>query len=872
MKNSRTTIMTMMAGLLVAGLVAPQPNQAEGEELTADHLLLYENIPEIEPHEGTEKEFELTPLRLTGEAGFEEVSLNLSWASSNEEVATINNGTVSVEGAGEATLTVSDGETEDDIHLQVAEDESFGLRSIDDHSYDVLSRALDHLSQEQKIGQIMMPDFRTWDGEDVTKMNEEIEAKIEEYHLGGIILFAENTVETEQTIDLVQDYKEAADQFGMLLTTDQEGGIVTRLQEATDMPGNMAVGATRSNELAFKTGNVIGAELEALGINMNLAPVVDVNNNPDNPVIGVRSFGEDPELVGELGVSYMEGLQEHGTASIAKHFPGHGDTDVDSHIGLPEVPHDRERLFNVELVPFQKIMDEDIDAIMTSHVTFPEIDDTTVISEDDGSEIALPATLSEEVLTGLVREEMEYDGVIMTDALDMDAIADHFDPVDAVIRTINAGTDIVLMPVGLPEVFEGVYEAVQNGEIEQERLDEAVERVLTLKLERGIFKQEETADREELKEQVQEIILSEEHVAIEQEVAEESITLVKNEDETLPLNSEEGEMITVVGAEDSDQLAEAVEAYHTNVQHIELEDEQETLTEEQQAVIAESNAVIVGSNTFEVDDRSPEHPHMMVYQHLAAESEAPVIGVGIRNPYDVMTYDDVDAYLAQYGFQDASFEATAATIFGENEPNGELPVTIYDHDDEELFPYVHGLTYEEQPAPPVEFNDVSPSDRGYEEIMTLVGEEILEGVAAGTFAPEASITREEAAIMLTRASSLPIEEEVKSSYNDVDQSWYGHPYIEAVTAEGIFEGDDKGAFNPKASITRAESAAVLVRAWDLEGHIDEEIEDIQGHSLQGEIETLYAHHITNGTGEQEYSPHLDITRQDFAVMLHDTMY
>ncbi|MFE5278913.1 glycoside hydrolase family 3 protein, partial [Bacillus cereus] len=338
----------------------------------------------------------------------------------------------------------------------------------------------------------------------------------------------ENTVTAEQTTRLVHAYQEAAEKYGLLISIDQEGGIVTRLQTGTDFPGNMALGATRSEELAEKVGKAIGEELHALGINMNFGPVLDVNNNPDNPVIGVRSFSEDPELVADLGKAYLKGLQETGTAATAKHFPGHGDTAVDSHVGLPSVPHDLERLKEVELYPFQEAMDAGIDAIMSAHVTFPEIDDTTAISRKDGTEVAVPGTLSHKILTGLMREEMDFNGVIVTDAMNMAAIADHFGPVDAAIRAVKAGADIVLMPVGIVEVANGLYDAVNAGEISEERLEQSVERILTLKLNRGIVKAEVEKSLDEKLGNALNVVGSPEHKAIEKEAAEKSITLVKN--------------------------------------------------------------------------------------------------------------------------------------------------------------------------------------------------------------------------------------------------------------------------------------------------------------------------------------------------------
>lgn len=314
-------------------------------------------------------------------------------------------------------------------------------------------------------------------------------------------------------------------------------------------------------------GKATGEELNALGINMNFGPVLDVNLNPDNPVIGVRSFGEDPQLVAQLGKAYIKGLHQSGTASTAKHFPGHGDTAVDSHLGLPEVPYDIDRLKKVELYPFQQAMDAGIDAVMTAHVTFPKIDDTKAISKKDGMEIAIPATLSYKVLTGLMREDMGFNGVVVTDAMNMGAIADHFGAVDAAIRAVKAGADILLMPVGIKEVAKGLYDSVNSGDISITKIEQSVERILTMKLKRGIVKSE----------------------------------LENNLNESV------------------------------------------------------ANAVKV--------------------------------------PYDIMSYPNVGAYLVQYSFKNASFEATANTIFGENNPTGKLPVTIYNQAGGVLYGFGQGLGY-----------------------------------------------------------------------------------------------------------------------------------------------------------------------------------
>ncbi|WP_372508786.1 glycoside hydrolase family 3 protein [Pseudalkalibacillus decolorationis] len=700
----KSVLLSLLAvALLFTQVFIGQPTKTvkAADSNTIKDLLILQNVSEVKA-KAEDGKIQLNALHVYDEGHFMTTSEGLTWTSTNENVATVDeDGNVTFTGQnGRTYIKVTDGEFRDRIGLHYRFDRKKGKGKPDSspvvikqkgERYHIIENAIANMTVKEKIGQMLMPDFRSWNGEDVTEMLPEIEQLVDEYHLGGVILFRENVVTTEQTARFVSQYQEATEKFGMLMTIDQEGGIVTRLQSGTDMPGNMALGATRSTELSENVGRVIGEELDALGINMNFAPVLDVNNNPDNPVIGVRSFGEDPQLVADMGVAYTKGLQSTGVAATAKHFPGHGDTAVDSHLGLPEVPHDKERLMEVELYPFQKAMEAGIDAIMTAHVTFPKIDDTKVISKKDGTEVSLPATLSHKVLTGLVREEMGFEGVIITDALNMGAIVDHFGTVDAAIRAVQAGTDIVLMPVGLEEVADGLLNAVETGEISKGRIDSAVERILTLKVKRGIIKAETPEPIDEKIDHALEVVGSEEHKQVEKDAAEQSITLVKN-DNVLPLNGSEEESIVIVGRSYITSLGDAVKAHHENTQVIQVPSSYE-LSEEQMQQIRDADKVIVGTYSYNVSTRLPEHPQMNLVRTIMEETDAPVIGVGIRNPYDIMAYPEVDAYIAQYGFRTASFEATAATMFGSNKPTGKLPVTIPGYDSDVLYEFGHGLSY-----------------------------------------------------------------------------------------------------------------------------------------------------------------------------------
>ncbi|MCA1057199.1 glycoside hydrolase family 3 C-terminal domain-containing protein [Rossellomorea aquimaris] len=685
--------------MIISGLPM---NIAKAESGLKD-LIIYQNVTGVEASTG-EENIELKAMNVYRDGHFTFVTENVEWSTSNKNVASVDGeGNVSISGhPGKTFIEVTNGTYTDRIAIQVKPDPDKGDKGTpsteatflkeEGKRYDLVHEAVANMTIEEKIGQMLMPDFRNWNGENVTEMLPEIEQMVKDYHLGGVILFRENVVTTEQTTKLVADYQEAAEKYGLFMTIDQEGGIVTRLQSGTDFPGNMALGATRSPEIAFNVGKSIGEELHSLGLNVNFAPVMDVNINPDNPVIGVRSFGEDPELVAEMGVAYTKGLQSAGVAATAKHFPGHGDTAVDSHIGLPEVPHDKERLKEVELYPFQQAMDEGIDAIMTAHVTFPKIDDSVAISKKTGEEIAVPATLSHKVLTELMREEMGYEGLITTDAMNMNAIADHFGAVEAAVRAVKAGTDIVLMPVGLSEVRQGLLDAVESGELTVDRIEASVERILSLKIKRGIIKEETPLPPEEKIAQASRVVGSEAHKQVEKEAAERSITLVKNEG-GLPLNPSADEKVVVIGRSFVEDLGNAVREEHENTSIIEAPSNYQ-LTEAQKSEIREASAIIVGTYTYNVSGRSPESPQMQLVKALKEESDAPVIALGIRNPYDIMAYDnEVDAYLAQYGFRTASFKASAATIFGENAPGGKLPVSIPGVSEGTLYKFGHELNY-----------------------------------------------------------------------------------------------------------------------------------------------------------------------------------
>ncbi|MBE3577956.1 MAG: hypothetical protein IMX00_09750 [Limnochordales bacterium] len=368
---------------------------------------------------------------------------------------------------------------------------------------------LSRMTLEEKLGQLFMLGFSG------TEPDAGIREWIERCHLGNVVLFAGNLVDPPQVrrlTDELQALARKAQQAGkaqasgtveeggkvaevgapvagpgagfipLFIAADQEGGIVVRLTRgATVFPGNMALGATRDPELARRAAAVMGREMRAMGIQFNLAPVLDVNCNPRNPVIGVRSYGEDPMLVAELGVAQIEGYQKFVVAT-AKHFPGHGDTAVDSHVARPVVGHGRERLAAVELVPFRRAIAAGVGAIMTAHLSVPAIE----------PDPRLPATLSRRIVTGLLREELGYDGIIITDSLGMRGVSAEYDMVEASLLALEAGCDILCASSHTyygTFVYDAVLAAVRAGRISEERIEESARRVLRAKARFGLLEE-----------------------------------------------------------------------------------------------------------------------------------------------------------------------------------------------------------------------------------------------------------------------------------------------------------------------------------------------------------------------------------------------
>ncbi|MCY6369368.1 beta-N-acetylhexosaminidase [Clostridium ganghwense] len=338
-----------------------------------------------------------------------------------------------------------------------------------------LNDMIDDLFLEEKLGQMIIVGFNGYE------VNPDFRKLIEDYKIGGVILFERNIQNSKQLLNLNNSIKSinSKNKLPLFITVDEEGGRIERLPKgSTKFPSNKVIGRVNDEKISYEIGKVIGTELKAFGFNMNLAPILDIYSNPKNKVIGNRSFGTEPKIVSTLGTATMKGLQDANVISVVKHFPGHGDTNVDSHIGLPVVNYDKQRLDNFELIPFKNAVDKGADAVMTAHIVLPKID----INKK-------PATLSKKVLTDILRNEWKFNGVIITDDMEMDAIANNYSIKNAAVEAVKAGADVVLVCHTLEkqiEVLQELKKEVNCGQLSMKRIDESVKRIIKLKEKYGL--------------------------------------------------------------------------------------------------------------------------------------------------------------------------------------------------------------------------------------------------------------------------------------------------------------------------------------------------------------------------------------------------
>lgn len=523
---------------------------------------------------------------------------------------------------------------------------------------DRVSAILQNMSLEDKVGQVIIAYFSG------TEFTARLAQELQEIPLGGVILYsvAGNIESPAQVAALTGKIQKTAAENGLLplfIAIDQEGGSVARLTEGiTVFPGNMALGAADSPELARAGAAVIGRELRTLGVNWNFAPVVDVNNNPDNPVIGIRSFGSDPEKVARLGAATVDPYLAAGVMPTAKHFPGHGDTAVDSHYGLPLIPYDLDRLQNLELKPFQAMIEAGVPAVMMAHILVPEL------TGDD----RLPASLSAGAVRYL-REEMGFEGLVVTDSMGMGAITENWGLGEAAVMAFKAGVDIILFgpwinvqPGDRQEIFQALMAAVEKGEITGERLDRAVKRILSAKMKYKISDDPlpRFADLPDL--------ASAHNREVARHIARESITLVRDRGGLIPLSTRE--MIPLIWpAELESSLAPLMEECPILQPYLLSLEASSAESEGLYERLRSSPLVIAGTYNLR------EHPAWAVLINNLNEQGAVAV-LSLASPYDLLAVPGTGTYLCAYSNSSDSLQALGQVLNGSLTPKGRLPVEI----------------------------------------------------------------------------------------------------------------------------------------------------------------------------------------------------
>ncbi|MEV4733620.1 glycoside hydrolase family 3 protein [Saccharopolyspora sp. NPDC049426] len=532
---------------------------------------------------------------------------------------------------------------------------------------------LSEMTLEEKVGQLFVTYAygRTADTPDPVNREEfgvDTPAQVvQKYHLGGIIHFtwSNSLYDPKQIAELSNGLQTAATSSGaqvpLLISTDQEQGQVTRITEpVTQLPGNMALGAGRSPQDAERAAAITGQELRAMGLNMNFAPSGDVNVNPANPVIGVRSFSSDPALAAQFTAAQVRGYEDaqaagEGVSASVKHFPGHGDTNTDSHTALPVIEHDRQQWEQLDAPPFKEAIAANADSVMSGHIVVPKLDDS-----------GQPATLAPKVLTGMLRQELGYQGVVFTDSLQMEGVRQQHPDSEIPVLALQAGADVMLMPQNLQVAIDGVIAAVRDGRLTEQRIDESVSRVLKLKEGRGVLANPFVDVSE-----VDSVVGNQQHLADAQRITDRSTTLLRN-DAALPLKSPGKVFVTGASERGAKALSDSVRARgpQSSALATGTKPTQEQIGQAVEQAKAHDVAVVLTSAAW-----NPDNAGQLDLVRALQATGKPVVAVAVRDPYDA-AHVDVPAWIASYSDKPVAMESVAKVLFGEATPAGKLPVPV----------------------------------------------------------------------------------------------------------------------------------------------------------------------------------------------------
>ncbi len=550
------------------------------------------------------------------------------------------------------------------ISVQLPEEEHVGFSVSSKWIQDKLAS----MTLREKIAQMIISNSDGYSLDKSSKEYQRIQNLIVNEKIGGLIFFKGNSV---QEADLINDFQRMSE-TPLLISADFERGTKMRLDDGSLFPSNMALGATRNPELAYRMGLMIAKECRAIGVHQNYAPVVDVNNNALNPIINVRSYGEDPELVSSMADKFIEGLQDGNVIATAKHFPGHGDTDIDSHNDLPVLNFSKERLESLELIPFKNAIRNNVKSVMIAHLSFPAVDNESYV----------PASLSKSIVSGILIDELKFKGLIVTDALNMAGVVKHFTTEDVALRCVNAGIDLILMPQGESRTIDAIEQAVNNGSISESRIDESVTKILDAKRWLKLFDDKFTNTAT-----ISSVVNSQEELNLSQQIADESITLVKNSGNIIPFKNSGSEKCLIVSINNGNEKANSdyfISRFgdKNNFKEVSLYDITGDVTNAGEIISDAANydvilipiyaKVKIKTGTVGLPDSQ-----ISLINALAASGKKTVV-ISFGNPYLIQGFETIDSYVCAYADAESSINSAISSIVGTIKFKGKLPVSISD--------------------------------------------------------------------------------------------------------------------------------------------------------------------------------------------------
>ena len=533
-------------------------------------------------------------------------------------------------------------------------------------------RTLARMTLREKVGQLMMPFVLGNFAPEGSETHDRIVNVIEQENVGGVIMSVGSPSEVAVKLNDLQRHSK----YPLLVAADLETGAGFRFRGAVHIPTNialggattfpslMALGATGDPRHAYQLGRITALEARAMGVHVPFAPVLDVNNNPDNPIINIRSFGEDPKAVADLGVAFVRGLRDYGAVATGKHFPGHGDTGTDSRLDLPVINVGRERLDAIEFVPFRAAIAAGMQGIMTAHIAVPEISGETI-----------PATVSKQVLTGLLRSDLGFDGIVFTDAMDMAAIDRLFPRGESAVRAVLAGADVIVMPRDVKQAIDAIVKAIDDGRLTEARLDESVGRLLRLKEDLGL-----PQEREVPLEMVPQVVGVPQHMEMAREVAEGSITLIRNERDLLPLlGTRRARVMSVSFRNPGDVLSGRYfdgRVRQTYPRLVTRSVDEATNSEAYQALLSRagrSDLVVVSVYSNYAGRVDLPQATVEFVNELARKGVTHVV-ISFGNPYLISRFPDARVYLLAWSSAQVSQQAAADALFGDIAITGHSPI------------------------------------------------------------------------------------------------------------------------------------------------------------------------------------------------------